>query len=73
MRNILSYQPGTKFTGEEIVKWANFQIENKTSHMKQGERILKRYKLKSTKEYYIRTSYEGIVYGEITNEVLVLK
>ena len=41
MRNILSYQPGTKFSGQEIIDWAKFHVKNATSHAKQGKRILR--------------------------------
>ena len=29
MKNILSYQNGTIFTGKEIIDWANYQVNNK--------------------------------------------
>lgn len=73
MRNILSYQPDMKFTGKEIIEWSNFQVKNKTSHMKQGEYILKHFNLLSHREYYIRTSYEGTGCGEIIHKPLILK
>ena len=73
MRNILSYQPDMKFTGREIIEWSNFQVENKTSHMKQGEYILKHFNLLPHREYYIRTSYEGTGCGEIIHKPLILK
>ena len=40
MKNILSYKD-TKFTGKEILEWAHYQVDNQTSHAKQGARILK--------------------------------
>lgn len=43
MRNILSYVPGTKFSGFEILQWAKFQVSHKTSHMKQGAHIIRRF------------------------------
>lgn len=72
MKNILSYQKETKFTGEEIIQWAKYQIENKTSHIKEGEYILKHFNLISNKEYKIKTSYEGTGCGEIIHKPLIL-
>lgn len=35
MKNILSYK-NPCFSGQEILDWANYQVNNKTSHYKQG-------------------------------------
>ena len=40
MKNILSYQ-NREFSGKEILEWAQYQVDNNTSHSKQGARILK--------------------------------
>lgn len=60
MKNILSYQNGAIFTGKEIIDWANYQVNNKTSKSKYGLRILKYYKdtLKSNRKYRVFTRYE---------------
>lgn len=60
MKNILSYQNGTMFTGKEIIDWANYQVNNKTSKSKYGLRILKYYKdtLKFDRKYRVFTRHE---------------
>ena len=73
MRNILSYEAGTQFTGQEILDWAKAQVENKTSHQKQGEIILRRfYNLNPTKLYLVQTNYRGTASGEIIHKPLVI-
>jgi len=32
MKNILSYQCGSTFTGKEIKEWIAYHLKNKTSH-----------------------------------------
>jgi hypothetical protein len=60
MRNILSYTPETKFSGREILDWAKHQVENETSHKKQGAIILRRFSnLKPDKMYLVRSQYQG--------------
>jgi len=74
MRNILSYQPGTEFTGSEIIQWAKFQVENKTSHMRQGAHILHRFgNVKPERLYTVATSYQGTGCGEVSKKPLVQK
>lgn len=74
MKNILSYEYGTKFTGKEIHEWAQFQIKNNTSHVKYAKIILKRFKnLKPEKLYSIKTSYQGTASGEVIHKPLVKK
>lgn len=51
MKNILSYQFFTPFTGKEIREWALFQIEHHTSHSKEADWLLKR-KIVDTRLYY---------------------
>lgn len=73
MRNILSYQQGTKFTGKEILDWANFQVENETSHKEQGLTILNRFDgINPERLYQIKTSYKGVGCGEIVNKPIVI-
>jgi hypothetical protein len=59
LKNILSYKFGTLFTGAEILAWARYQINNKTSHFKHGKRILKLYSktLKDDRQYIVFPSY----------------
>ncbi len=74
MRNILSFQPGSKFSGEEILQWAKFQVDNQTSHMRQGSSILRRFgNLRPEREYRIMTSYEGTACGSLIHKPLILK
>lgn len=74
MRNILSYQPGTQFTGAEILSWAKFQVVNKTSHMRQGAHIVHRFSnIKPDRAYCVQTSYEGTGCGERIAKPLVLR
>ena len=47
MKNILSYKYGTVFTGAEILEWAQYQVDNYTSHHQQGNTILNRYGIKN--------------------------
>lgn len=75
MKNILSYQNGSVFTGKEIIDWANFQVDNKTSKSKYGARILKYYKdtLKYTREYHVFSRYETAGCNDIRTMPLVIK
>ncbi len=75
MKNILSYQPGTIFSGKEILDWAYFQVNNATSHQKQGKRIIRLYAdtLQSDRNYYVCSSYETFGCGNWRNEPLIIK
>ena len=75
MKNILSYQNGTIFTGKEIIDWSNFQVDNKTSKSKYGFRIVKYYKdtLKPTRKYRVFTRYETAGCNDIRVMPLVTK
>lgn len=74
MKNILSFKPGTKISGREILDWANFQIEQQTSHFKQGRRILKYFgNLRPERMYLVKTQYETYGRGEIRHEPMVLR
>ena len=73
MRNILSYEPRAKFSGQEILDWAKYQIENGTSHAKYGEVILRRFgNLKPEKMYHIETNHRGTASGEIVKKPRIL-
>lgn len=57
MKNILSYK-NPCFSGQEILDWANYQVNNKTSHYKQGLRVLNLFgNIKPNKKYYIFSNY----------------
>ena len=72
MKNILSYKPGSTFSGEEIIRWANYQINNNTSHKKQGLDIVNRFNnISHNKQYKIVTSYKGTGCGEIINRIQI--
>lgn len=75
MKNILSYQPGTVFTGKEILDWAKFHVENDTSHARQGRRILRLYSqtLNPTRFYIVKSNYETWGCNEFRHEPLVIK
>lgn len=75
MKNILSYKQGTTFTGQEILDWAYFQIHNKTSHEKQGKRIIRMYEntLKPDRNYHILSSYESFGCDDWIHKPLVIK
>lgn len=74
MKNILSFKPGTKISGREILDWANFQVEQQTSHFKQGCRILKYFgNLRPERMYLVKTQYEDFGCGYIRHEPLVVR
>ena len=57
MKNILSYK-NPYFSGQEILDWANYQVNNKTSHYKQGLRVLNLFgNIKPNRKYYIFSNY----------------
>lgn len=57
MKNILSYK-NPCFSGQEILDWANYQVNNKTSHYKQGLRVLNLFgNIKLDRKYYIFSNY----------------
>ena len=57
MKNILSYK-NSCFSGQEILDWANYQVNNKTSHYKQGLRVLNLFgNIKPDRKYYIFSNY----------------
>ena len=57
MKNILSYK-NPCFSGQEILDWANYQVNNKTSHYKQGLRVLNLFgNIKPDRKYYIFSNY----------------
>lgn len=75
MRNILSYNRSIPFEGKEILAWAHFQVENETSHAKQGKKILALYEstLVPERKYRVFSSFETFGCGEIRYSPLVLK
>jgi hypothetical protein len=72
MRNILSYQNG-KFTGQEIMDWAKYQVENETSHKDAGRYILNHFNLIPYNTYTVRSSYSGTGCGTIIHKPIVLR
>lgn len=73
MRNILSYEIGTQFSGQEILNWAKYQVEAETSHKKYGEIILRRFStIKPDKMYIVQTNYRGTACGEVIHKPLVI-
>ena len=74
MKNILSFKPGTKISGREILNWANFQVEHQTSYFKQGRRILKYFgNLRPERMYLVKTQYETAGCGNIRHEPMVIR
>ena len=53
MRNILSFQPNTKFRGKEIKEWIKYHLENKTSHSVSAKKMEKYLNISDDKEYII--------------------
>lgn len=54
MKNILSYNLNTRFTGKEIKDWIRFHLNNKTSHTKQAYYLKKFLNLKDNKIYKLQ-------------------
>ena len=60
MRNILNEQPETKFTGKEILDWANFQIENETADKEEAMIILDRFSnIEQNRFYQVVKAHDG--------------
>ena len=74
MKNILSFQPCTVWTGREILDWAQYQVENNTSHYNQGKYILSRYgkTLIPSRKYTVSSSYETFGCGVVVHKPIVL-
>lgn len=53
MKNILSYQAGTIFSGREIKQWAFHHYLNHTSHERNAKRILNKFIIKDDRYYTI--------------------
>ena len=75
MKNILSYKPGTVFSGQEILDWAKYQVQNKTSHHSKVLRVLRLYgkTLNPIRDYVIKSSYESWGCGNMVHKPLVVK
>lgn len=64
MKNILSYQPGTKFNGKEIKDWIEFHISHATSHTRQAEYLKAYYSNISDNRIYFIYSNGKSPYGK---------
>ena len=53
MKNILSYKPGTRFTGLEIKDWIYEQLDKHTSHERMARYMLRFANIKDDKQYFI--------------------
>ena len=75
MKNSLSYKYGTVSTGAEILEWAQYQVDNYTSHQQQGNTILNRYgkTLKPDKRYHIYGSRKTYAVNEIVKKPYIIK
>ena len=74
MKNILSFKPGTKILGRDILDWANFQVKHHTSHYKHGKRILHCFSnIRPDQMYFVKTQYETGGCGEIRHEPQVIR
>ena len=51
MKNILSYQPGSIFTGKELNDFFSHAIENKTSKAKIAKKYVERVRFKDNRLY----------------------
>lgn len=71
MKNILSYKPGTKFSGKEIKDWIEFHTSRQTSHTRQALHMQQEYwRLKDTREYlvfprHVTNDYHDPIYGKM--------
>ena len=73
MRNILSYKQQQLILGSEIICWAQYQIDNQTSHLKQGKHIMRVYgkTLLPNRYYHVYPSYESWGCGMIVRKPLI--
>ena len=72
MKNILSYQPGTLFSGRDILDWAKYQVENHTSRYKFGEQVIKNYPdLQDCELYTIQTKQSTSGCHETRNKIMI--
>ena len=51
MKNILSYQPGSVFTGKELNDFFSYAIENKTSKAKIAMKYIDHFRFKNNRLY----------------------
>lgn len=58
MRNILSYQLGTIFLGQEINDWLDDQIYNHRSHYDEAERLHRHYRMGISSGFIANEKYE---------------
>ena len=54
MKNILSYQPGSVFTGKELNDFFSHAIENKTSKAKIAKKYVEHFRFKDNRLYQMR-------------------
>ena len=52
--NILSYSPGSRFTGAELNRWCEEQIQNHFSHEKEAHRLYNHYIFKDQVVYELK-------------------
>lgn len=51
--NILSYKPGTIFTGKEIKDWINWHLEHENSHKKVAKKLKKYLNIEDDLHYFL--------------------
>ena len=51
MKNVLSYQPGSIFTGKELNDFFSHAIENKTSKAKIAKKYVEHFRFKDNRIY----------------------
>ena len=55
LRNILSFSEDVEVTGQEILDWARYQIENNTEHKKMAKVVLRRFgDIRPNSKYTVR-------------------
>ena len=54
MKNILSYKLGSTFTGKEIMDWCKYQIETKSSHLREAKRLYFHYNFNPNRMYELQ-------------------
>lgn len=71
MKNILSYKPGTRFTGKEIKSWIEYHTTHQTSHTKQALHLRQHHSnIRDAREYFVfprrvTQDYHDPIYGKM--------
>lgn len=69
MKNILSFDHNAIFSGQEIIDWITYQIDNNTSHKKDAENIKKYLNVNPNERYRISRG----IYQASEGKIIFLK